>query len=57
MMDNTELEVHALNAELEGMKAENLHRLSCDMSIAYGEEAFFALAEKYRALKKGDNHA
>ncbi|MCD8349107.1 MAG: hypothetical protein LUC93_00660 [Planctomycetaceae bacterium] len=46
------LEMHALDAELEGMKAENTHRLDCGLSIAYGDEAFNQLAERYRALKE-----
>lgn len=31
-------------AEIEGMKAENEHRTSNGMSVAYGEEAFLAVA-------------
>jgi hypothetical protein len=34
-------------AEVEGMKALNSHRLSLGYSIAYDDEAFFAVAEKY----------
>jgi len=30
----------ATQARIEGMKAENAHRLECGNSIAYGEEAF-----------------
>jgi len=34
-------------AEIEGMKAENEHRVQCGNSIAYGMEAFLAVPEKY----------
>ena len=34
-------------AEIEGMKAENSDRLSKGLSIAYGDEAFFAVPEKF----------
>lgn len=37
----------AATAEIEGMKAENQHRLSVGSSIAYGEAAFNAVIEKY----------
>ncbi len=33
--------------EAMGMVAENTHRQQCDKSIAYGEETFNALIEKY----------
>ena len=33
--------------EVEGMIAENQHRVSCDGSIAYGEEAFSACAASW----------
>ena len=33
-------------AEIEGMKAENEHRTSCGQSVAYGEEAFSAVASR-----------
>ena len=48
---NLILEMKALDAELEGMKAENEHRVRNGMSIAYGGEQFFEHAEKYRKLK------
>jgi len=38
--------------EAWGMQAENTHRLDCGNSIAYGDEAFFNVADKY--LKIGD---
>ena len=34
-------------AEIEGMKAENQHREMQGYSQAYGEEAFFAIPDKY----------
>jgi len=40
-------ELEALLVQVEGMKAENQHRLDCGNSIAYGEDAFF---EKARAI-------
>lgn len=33
--------------EVAGMQAENQHRMNVGQSIAYGEEAFSALANKY----------
>ena len=30
----------ALNAEVEGMLAENQHRVSCGNSVAYGKDSF-----------------
>lgn len=32
--------VMAAHARVQGMVAENSHRLLCDNSVAYGEEAF-----------------
>lgn len=34
-------------ATIEGMKAENQHRLSLGQTIAYDEEAFFKVASQY----------
>jgi hypothetical protein len=34
-------------AEIEGMKAANAHRLSLGMTIAYDENAFFDVPNKY----------
>lgn len=34
-------------AEIEAMKAENSYRASCGNNIAYGEDAFLAVIEKY----------
>jgi len=33
--------------EMEGMIAENQHRLSCGESVAYGEDAFLLLRNSY----------
>lgn len=37
----------AATAEIEGMKAENQHRLSNGGSILYGEDAFSNVIERY----------
>jgi len=39
----------AINALIDafGMQAENQHRLDCGKSIAYGDDAFFALKNEY----------
>lgn len=42
----------AANARVEGMKAENQHRLNCGYSIAYGEEAFEAQATALENLAR-----
>lgn len=34
-------------AEIQGMIAENQHRVSCGNSIAYGEDAFSAVPDRY----------
>jgi len=41
-------EILAIQAEIEGMKAENLQRESQGHSIAYGEDAFAQEAENLR---------
>jgi len=46
------IELEALLTEREGMLAENVHRLDCGHSIAYGDDAFFELAERMRKLNK-----
>jgi len=43
-------QMHAVCAEIEGMKAENAHRLGCDLSIAYGDEAFTERATLLRSI-------
>ena len=53
-MNNTFLEVMALNAEIEGMKAENSMRLSQGYTLAYDEHAFYKVAERIRALKESE---
>ncbi len=41
-----EIQMHRIVAEIEGMKAENLHRLNVGQSVAYGDEAFFQRAKE-----------
>lgn len=42
----------AASARVEGMKAENQHRLACGNSIAYGEEAFGIEANHIETLAR-----
>ena len=42
----------AASARVEGMKAENQHRLACGNSIAYGEEAFAIEANHLESLAR-----
>lgn len=42
----------AAHARVQGMAAENQHRLSCGNSIAYGEEAFSAEASQMEELAR-----
>lgn len=42
--------VLAVQAEIEGMKATNNHRLSCGESIGYSDYDFCQKAEELRAL-------
>lgn len=39
-----------LNAEIQGMVAENQHRMACGNSVAYGEEAFDAAIKRYEGI-------
>lgn len=39
-----------LLAEIEGMKAENRHRIDCGHSIAHGDDEFAALIKSYEHL-------
>jgi hypothetical protein len=39
-----------MRVELEGMLAENQHRMNTSGSIAYGEEAFEALRTRYEPV-------
>ena len=48
MNDATLLELEALKTEREGLIAENLHRQSVGESMAYGDEAFDAVASRIR---------
>ena len=34
-------------AEIEGMRAENKHRENCGHAVAYAEDAFVAVPDKY----------
>jgi hypothetical protein len=43
-------QIALMNCERAGMEAENTHRIDCGHSIAYGEEAFRALHDKYARL-------
>lgn len=49
---NTLIELFALYAEVEGMKAENMQREVGGHSMAYDDSNFFAIADKMRALKE-----
>jgi hypothetical protein len=40
----------AIQAEIEGMKVENISRQDKGYSLAYGEEAFFEKAEELRNI-------
>ena len=44
--------VLAAHARVQGMVAENQHRLDCGNSIAYGEEAFSAEASTMEELAR-----
>jgi hypothetical protein len=48
---NVELEMRALDAELSGMKTTNREREKNGYSLAYYEESFREIADKFRALK------
>ena len=40
-------QVALFNAEIEGMKAENVHRLNCSNSIAYGGDEFYNVCKNW----------
>lgn len=44
--------VMAAHARVQGMVAENSHRLLCDNSVSYGEDAFNAEAAHIEALSR-----
>jgi hypothetical protein len=46
-----EIELEALKTEREGMIAGNKTRELAGDQVAYGDDAFFALSDKIRALK------
>ncbi len=50
-MDNLNVELLALRAELEGMVAENQYRKYYDHPPAYVEDSFAMLASKIRELQ------
>jgi hypothetical protein len=43
-------QVALFNAEIEGMKAENIHRLNCDNSIAYAMDEFYGVIKKWESI-------
>ena len=45
-----EIELEALKTDREGMIAANAHRSFLGVSVMYDDAAFFALADKMRAL-------
>jgi len=47
--------VLAVQADVEGMKTENVLRTQCGESLVYGEEAFFEQAELLRKLAYSHN--
>lgn len=49
---NIELEMRALDAERDAMREENFDRDQQGYAHAYGPDAFFELAERYRKLKE-----
>jgi len=44
-------EIIATYAEIEGMKAENQHRLSRNETIAYNEEHFFSMSSRLMDIR------
>lgn len=43
-------QIYSAHARVEGMCAENAHRVSNGMSIAYGDEAFAAISSELDQL-------
>ena len=39
-----------LNCEVAGMQAENQHRMNCGLTLAYGDDEFSAVRQRYGAL-------
>lgn len=39
----------ALNCEVQGMVAENAHRVACGYSVAHGADEFHAVLQRYPA--------
>ena len=48
-------EVFAIQAEIEGMKAENIARQNEDFALAYNEDAFECKAEELRMVAAKHN--
>lgn len=49
--------MEAAHARIEAMKAENMYRLSCGHSVAYGEEAFYIQADILEKIASDLEHA
>lgn len=43
-------ETNAVGCEVAGMKAENKWRDQCGQSVAYTEDSFLIMAEKYQSI-------
>ncbi len=43
-------ETNAIGCEVSGMKAENKFREQIGQSVAYAEDSFLLMAEKYRVI-------
>lgn len=52
---NIKLEMKALDAEISAMHEANIERDQQGHTHAYGSEAFFEMAEKFRALRRPTN--
>jgi RecB family endonuclease NucS len=50
-MQNNQIELQALIAEVYGMIAENMNRMNREEATAYGDVAFQEKADAMRALK------
>lgn len=45
-----QIKAFSVIAEIEGMKALNQERKSCGLSLAYGEDAFYACADRLNKI-------
>lgn len=50
MLLQCQCDLEALKAEIEGMKAKNIERVSNGHSLAYGEEAFSNIASQMASI-------